>query len=134
MRISPTKRIENYRVHSGPLRSDESYGANGAFNFPFEGVWLKVIASDGSNWHEADVSGIAWEHVSVSTQTRCPTWKEMSFVKSLFWCDDETVIQFHVPKSDHVNYHQYCLHLWKPIGVEIPRPPAICVGPTKGKQ
>lgn len=100
---------------------------------PFEGSVLSVISSTGEGWTYAELPLPAWEHVSVSLQARCPTWREMDFIKNIFWRDDETVIQFHVPKAEHVNYHPYCLHLWKPIGVEIPRPPAICVGPTKGK-
>ena len=30
--------------------------------------------------------------------------------------------------------HPYCLHMWKPIGVEIPTPPSILVGIRKGKE
>ena len=130
VRKSPTKKIEQYRVTTGPLASDATFGANGLFQIPYEGAILNVIASDGLEWM---MPGPAWEHVSVSLQARCPTWREMCFVKNLFWCDDETVVQLHVPKADHVNCHEYCLHLWKPIGVEIPRPPAICVGPAKVK-
>lgn len=134
MRQSPTKKIEQYRVTTGPMASDSTIGANGVFQIPFEGVRLGVVASDGTGWNESELSGIAWEHVSVSLTARCPTWSEMCFIKSIFWRDDETVLQFHVPKTDHVNYHQYCLHLWKPVGVEIPRPPAICVGPRTAKE
>lgn len=133
VRKSPTKTIEQYRVVSGPLASDVDDGANGFFHIPYEGHRLGVIASDGTDWNSADLPGPAWEHVSVSLQARCPTWREMCFVKNIFWRDDETVIQLHVPKSDHVNYHEFCLHLWKPIGIELIRPPAICVGPTKGQ-
>lgn len=73
-----------------------------------------------------------WEHVSVSHRTRCPSWEEMAWVKSLFWTDEETVVQYHPPKSEYVSYHPYCLHLWRPIGIELPRPPVIAVGPLTG--
>ncbi len=63
-----------------------------------------------------------WEHVSVSLKQRCPTWDEMCFVKDLFWADDEVVIQYHPAKSNYVNDFKTCLHLWKPIGVELPTP------------
>src|SRR5882672_9247876 len=62
---------------------------------------LRVIASHGDGW----------DHVSVSCHHRCPTWNEMSFIKSVFFFDAETVMQLHVPSSDHVNYHPFCLHL-----------------------
>jgi len=67
-----------------------------------------------------------WEHVSVSLPDRCPTWDEMCFIKSIFWDDDETVVQYHPPKSDYVNVAKNCLHLWMYRG-EMPRPPKIYV-------
>lgn len=70
-----------------------------------------------------------WEHVSVSLKHRTPTWDEMCFVKDLFWEEDECVIQYHPAKSDYVNFHPYCLHMWKPIEIEIPKPPSWMVGP-----
>lgn len=79
---------------------------------------LKVIAS----------SGEGWDHVSVSLPHRCPTWGEMEHIKRLFFRDDETAMQLHVPPTDHISVHPYCLHLWRPHDVEIPRPPSIFVG------
>ena len=87
------------------MGSDESYGNNGQFlikTMKFKRA-LKVQASDG----------FGWEHVSVSLVDRCPTWQEMCFVKSLFWGDDDLVVQFHPPESEYVNSHPFCLHLWR---------------------
>lgn len=65
-----------------------------------------------------------WDHVSVSRSDRVPNWGEMEAVKHAFFRDDETAMQLHVPAKDHVNNHEYCLHLWRPNdGREIPRPP-----------
>ena len=92
---------------------------NGAFIVKLRhGQNVRVIAS----------SGMGWEHVSVSRHDRCPTWDEMCQVKALFWSDDDCVIQYHPPASDYVNNHPNCLHLWRPIGVELPVPPSILVG------
>lgn len=63
-----------------------------------------------------------WEHVSASLKNRVPTWEEMCFLKSLFWDDEECVVQFHPPKSEYVNISKTCLHLWRYKG-EFPRPP-----------
>lgn len=52
----------------------------------------------------------------------------MCFVKDTFWDKKDTVIQFHPPEKEYVNMHKFCLHLWKPIGKEIPMPPSIFVG------
>lgn len=74
------------------------------FLIPFEGRTLTVIAT---SWGE-------WEHVSVSLSNRCANWREMCYVKNLFWNKDEECIQFHPAESEYVNLHQYCLHIWKP--------------------
>ena len=81
-------------------------------------------------------NGMGWEHVSITVQTyikkrkveRCPTWEEMCLVKNYFWNEDEVVIQYHPAKKDYVSMHPYCLHLWKPIGIELPTPDPLMVG------
>lgn len=119
MRKTLDGELEAARILTGPYASDASYGPSGAFLIrgPRSKV-LRIVASDGSEW----------EHVSVSTDTRVPRWQEMCFVKDLFWYDDETVIQFHPARSEYVNCHPYCLHLWRPP-YPIPLPPSIFVGP-----
>lgn len=95
----------------------------GCFRFRApSGIWLNCVVSSG----DPEV-GIKWEHVSVSTPTRCPTWDEMDWIKRLFWNDEEIVQQFHVNDSRKTNQHPYCLHLWKPIGKDVELPPRICV-------
>lgn len=91
----------------------------GMFNIPGSSTRnrLIVIASDG----------MEWEHVSVSKKYECPTWSEMCRVKELFWDDEDTVVQIHVPKSRHINIHPYCLHLWRQIDREVNLPPEIMV-------
>lgn len=87
------------------------------------GETLKIIASDGN-----DRAARGWEHVSVSTRSRVPNWEEMCFVKELFWTDDEWVVQFHPARKDYVNYHPFCLHLWRQRK-GFPTPQSILVGP-----
>ena len=69
-----------------------------------------------------------WQHVSVSRGDRCPTWEEMCRIKDLFWDDEDTVMQFHPPKSEWISNSKYCLHLWRWTKGEFPRPPSIAVG------
>lgn len=103
------------------MASRKSFGANGAFIVPGPLKQpLKIVCSDGSDWEAGKLPGVPFEHVSVSCEQRCPTWAEMDFVKRIFWRDDECVMQLHVPRSDHINAHNFCLHLWKPIGVDMP--------------
>ena len=75
--------------------------------------------------------GGGWDHVSVSTPTRCPTWEEMCEVKDAFFHPLEVVMQLHPSKEEYVNCHKYCLHLWKPQKETIPTPPADYVGPRR---
>jgi hypothetical protein len=113
------------------LETDHRAGNNGLFYIPpnmRRPVRLVCIASDGTDWEMAGLEPPTWEHVSASTAARCPTWEEMCYVKELFWDEEDTVIQLHPPRSEWVNDHPYCLHLWRPIGVEIPRPQRITVG------
>lgn len=102
-------------TYLGPTPPGALHGA-----FMYRGLYL--ISS-------GDVDGPeGWEHVSVSHPDRCPTWEEMAEIKSLFWRDDETVLQFHPRRSEYVNTHNYCLHLWKHAGVDHELPPAWMVG------
>lgn len=114
-----------YRVRKGAYRSDDSFGNNGAFFVPRRGqsLPLKVIASDGGL-----PGDLAWEHVSVSLPDRCPTWEDMSFIKDLFWGPEDCVVQYHPPRSAYVNFHPFCLHLWRPVGLDLPQPPSLLVG------
>ncbi len=129
MRKPLSEGLEAARVTSGHWGSTRDYGANGLFIIARERgpkTELRIIASDGA---AAVAEGLEpWEHVSVSTATRCPTWDEMCRIKDLFWSEDETVLQFHPPKSEYVNNHAFCLHLWKPCGLVVPLPPSILVG------
>ena len=86
---------------------------------------LTVLASDGADW---TFDPPVWEHVSVSTRSRTPNWREMEFVREIWFLPSETVVQFSVPRADHINLHPFCLHMWRPVGVDIPRPPAGTVG------
>ena len=111
----------NHRMRSHPtLYSNDSDGNNGYFMFPLKGFEVHCVASDGEGW----------EHVSVTFGGEStPSWEIMCFVKEQFWSDEDTVIQFHPKKSEHVNFHSYCLHLWRKSGVNQELPPSIMIGP-----
>lgn len=105
--------IEKLRVKSGPLGSTVDAGNNGAFHIPYADKTLYVIISDG----------MGWDHISVSTTYRCPTWEEMNFIKNLFFDSWETVVQFHPRHDQYVNCCDTCLHMWKKQGHEYQLPP-----------
>lgn len=111
--------LEQGRITEGYFSSSAADGFTGAFLiFSNCGRTIKIISS----------TGLGWEHVSVSLQKHCPNWQEMCFVKDLFWDAEEVVMQLHPAKSQYVNNHPNCLHLWRPTDQIIPTPPAELVG------
>jgi hypothetical protein len=127
MRPFPNQRIERFRLIHLELENAGVVMAGtpcGIFGVRRKGAAIRIISHDGIDEDER-LSG--WEHVSVSLEHRCPSWEEMQFVKELFWDDKEMVVQYHPPKSDYINCHPFCLHLWKPIGMQLPFPPIILV-------
>jgi hypothetical protein len=124
MKKSFPLKLEAGRVRHGLFASRTEDGGYGCFFVTApSGEDLKIVSTPGDN---PAVQG--WEHVSVSCRMRCPTWEEMCFVKDLFWCSDEAVVQFHPPRADYINNHPFRLHLFKPTDQELRLPPTILVG------
>src|SRR5262245_31666413 len=119
---------EQYRVRTGPLASDATYGANGMFaaiGSPEPGWQLLLILSDEGGWEHVSVQA-----VNTKGKHRIPTWKEMVYIKDLCWDAEDVVMELHPKHSQYVNFHPFVLHLWRPNdGREIPTPPAEFVGP-----
>lgn len=105
----------------------------GAFSFPYKGKILNTIATDGKGDPDLLKPEHIWEHVSchaldpVFRKEQVPTWEQMAYVASLFWDDDECLIQYRPAKKDYVNHHPCVLHWWRPVHLEIPLPPKVCV-------
>lgn len=128
---------EKHRHTFGPghaMNSTPRDGNNGVFIIPHKGSRLYCIASDGAGWEHVSVTvrrgnaAAARQHTYNST--RMPKWHEMCVVKNAFWGEEDTVLQYHPPKAAYVNCHPTCLHLWRPVGVEVPVPHPLLVGPN----
>lgn len=117
MKQAPWTHIEKYRVRGERGQDFGAFLITGPNNMD-----LRIIAS----------SGMGWEHVSVSLTGRTPNWKEMCFVKNLFWEEDELVVQYHPTKENYINHHPNCLHMWKPKEGIILTPPRWMIGPYDG--
>jgi hypothetical protein len=115
MRPHPNPRVLPFLVEYPGIGLGDSTA--GMFMVPVGDAELCVIASDG----------MGWDHVSVSTRHRCPTWDEMHAVKEKFFEDEECVLQFHPPRSKYVNRHPFTLHLWRDQMGEQELPPSVCV-------
>lgn len=114
--------LNRFRVRDGAFGTSESAGWNGYFCLEHQAQKLKVISSDGAGW----------QHVSVSLADRperTPNWFTMCWVKDLFFEPEDVVVQFHPAKSDYVNHHPGCLHLWRCTAQPFPTPHAFMVGP-----
>lgn len=121
------KTIEKFRVVNGPIGTTSALGCTGFFVIPHPSIERHELRCQISD-------GMGWEHVSVSVAPRfqvakrCPTWEEMCIVKNIFWDETDLVIQYHPSKEDYVNMHPHVLHLWRPIGVTLPKPDKLMVG------
>jgi len=118
LRLLDTFRDSHWGIAAHGWAGDETCGCFRVPS-PIDKADLRIIVSAGGDW----------DHVSVSRANRCPNWAEMDHVKRLFFRDDATVMQLHVPIAEHLSAHPYCLHLWRPQKHEIPRPPGIFVAP-----
>lgn len=113
------KTIEEIKATPNILIKKEGQdGIGGSYYERYSDKWLNFIFS----W------GAGFEHLSVSTPRKTPTWQQMCVMKDIFWNEDEICMQLHPAKKEYVNNHPYCLHIWKPIDKEIPTPPSIMVG------
>lgn len=112
-------KAEKYRVNVKGLPSTKHGDNYGTFKIPQKNnkPSLAIMANGANEFSDG------WEHVSVSLPNRCPTWEEMCMIKDLFFEPEELVVQYHPPASDHINNHNYCLHLWRNAEKEIPMPP-----------
>lgn len=91
---------ERWRIAGNPREP-------GAFRLKMGKQKLRCIAS-----HDC-----GWEHVSVSIKgVKIPTWDQMSFVKRMFWDEDDLVVQYHPAEDNYVNIHPGVLHLWRKAG------------------
>lgn len=120
---------EKYRYNSNPMFVSKPGSLEGAFLVPFfssDRVKAFCLASYEGGWEHVSI------HMIKNEKQETPTWKEMCHIKGLFWDEEDAVIQFHPPKSEYVNNHQHTLHLWRPVGIEFPRPIPEMVGIVTG--
>lgn len=62
-----------------------------------------IVSKDAGLWH-----------MSISRTDRLPTYDELKDARYHFLSDVKYIVQIFPPKSDFVNVHQFCLHLWEP--------------------
>lgn len=55
-------------------------------------------------------------HLSISHHRRLPTWEEVREARYHFVPDEITMAMILPPKSQYVNMHRWCFHLWQTEG------------------
>jgi hypothetical protein len=112
-------RANRWRIRNGQFASTDQEGFNGHFLVPLNGELWHVIISDE----------FGWKHLSVTNAQRkmMPPWEIMCRLKEAFYGDDEWCVQFHPARDAYVNDHPFCLHIWRPLEDELPKPPLVFV-------
>ena len=105
------------------IRNDKRFQSGGVTEDGGDG-WVTIR---GTIFIVVYSNGGGWDHVSVSNKSRCPSWGEMCIIKDIFFEEEECCVEYHPAKSNYVNIHPNCLHIWKPQNRSIPVPPKIFV-------
>lgn len=111
-------RLLRYDEHD----AGEAWGGQALINADTPGNKIMVVFS-----HD-----LGWDHVSAHVRgpkgpCRTPSYTEMVRVKRVFFKDNETAMELHVPVDEHINTNPHVLHLWRPLDEPIPRPPAYLI-------
>ena len=56
---------------------------------------------------------VGWFHLSVSMPDKDPSWVQMCKMKDIFFDDEEECVEYHPKKSEYINKHPHCLHIWR---------------------
>jgi hypothetical protein len=56
--------------------------------------------------------GVTWIHASIARPDRMPTYEELTHLHRAVYGENRWAYQCFAPITDHVNIHQYALHLW----------------------
>lgn len=113
--ILDNSKVLSYQFESNDIDGEIIIGGSCAIKAPSGS--LTVVYSNG----------MGWDHVSVSSKFKTPSWDDMCFAKDIFFNDEESVVQYHPPKSEYINIHDHVLHMWRNQNQEIDRPPLLMV-------
>jgi len=75
-------------------------------------IWFRKLGKHNFLSVLASVDG-GWLHVSIAHNARYPTWDEILSVRSWGFPEETEVVMVLARKSEYVNLHQNCFHLWE---------------------
>lgn len=73
---------------------------------------LRVLASID------EISGAEWLHISISRKSRVPDYGDLVLVRRQLVEPEKPSYQVFPAQAEHVSNHDYCLHLWTPLGTD----------------
>ena len=85
---------------------------------------VQAIGADGGAYKSCDglvviiscsieKDGNSWVHLSLSRKKSVPTWIDLVKVKEIFLGAEALALQVLPPRSEWVNVHEFCLHLYQ---------------------
>ena len=95
------------RMSGAKMYYSETQTYNDMINLPDSGLCTCVFG----------LNEYGYEHVSMSPckKNKIPSWEDMTYLKNIFWMDEEECYQIMPRKSEYVNIKGNCLHLWRPV-------------------
>lgn len=99
------KKIEEIKNDKRILNTGKAMFGFDSFEVKAMGNEFNVVASIEPNQ----------EHISITLRhkKRIPTWEEMKAIKDIFFDAEEECYQVFPKKSEYVNLHPYCMHIWR---------------------
>jgi hypothetical protein len=80
---------------------------------PLEGAVAYQMGSCKILVSQELIKGRLWWHLSISHQTRYPTWQEIKEARYELIPEEATMAMLLPPKGEYVNLHENCFHLWE---------------------
>ena len=104
---------------------------NGWKQVPLIEPLASMLAKGSSAWRKKNIRVLwspeekhpdgMWQHLSISHNARYPHWDEILDVRYSFFSEYADVVQLLPPKSEFINLHENCFHLWSPLEGRITR-------------
>lgn len=78
--------------------------------------WQYLMRTDDGEWRSMFITcaaheGVEWVHASLAASEHVPSYEEMCWMHKAIFGDGYAYQQF-VPRTSHVNIHEFALHLW----------------------
>lgn len=71
-----------------------------------------IVTQDVAPNHQETGDLREWIHASMAFIHRPPSYDELTLLKRAVWRDKGTAYQVFAAADEHVNIHEYALHLW----------------------